>query len=383
MEKDLLKKKYGLPPIPSVVPSSGAQVKRNMIRKKDYSPVYWDKYFENKHDVQTYTGDVFRVYERGDEGPVLFFLHGGGFSALSWSLLSAQVTSLVKCRCVAVDLRGHGDSTTSDDSNLSAEQMSSDVANIITSLYKEEFPPIILVGHSMGGAIAVHTAVRNLIGNLVGLAVIDVVEGTALEALASMQSFLRGRPKSFETIEKAIEWAVRSGQIMNLESARVSMVGQLKSSNSDETGTLELEHQQVTFTDTIAEEQEDEGNNESTSSNVFKVPVNPQTKQNSYTWRIDLSQTEKFWQGWFEGLSQKFLSCEAPKILILAGPDRLDKDLTIGQMQGKFQMNLLPQCGHAVHEDVPERVADILANFMMRHKLTDAIGSFERSIPGC
>ncbi|XP_059147253.1 protein phosphatase methylesterase 1-like isoform X2 [Physella acuta] len=363
--------------------TSQAQVKRNMIRKKDYSPVYWDKYFENKHDVQTYTGDVFRVYERGDEGPVLFFLHGGGFSALSWSLLSAQVTSLVKCRCVAVDLRGHGDSTTSDDSNLSAEQMSSDVANIITSLYKEEFPPIILVGHSMGGAIAVHTAVRNLIGNLVGLAVIDVVEGTALEALASMQSFLRGRPKSFETIEKAIEWAVRSGQIMNLESARVSMVGQLKSSNSDETGTLELEHQQVTFTDTIAEEQEDEGNNESTSSNVFKVPVNPQTKQNSYTWRIDLSQTEKFWQGWFEGLSQKFLSCEAPKILILAGPDRLDKDLTIGQMQGKFQMNLLPQCGHAVHEDVPERVADILANFMMRHKLTDAIGSFERSIPGC
>lgn len=26
-----------------------------------------------------------------------------------------------------------------------------------------------------------------------------------------------------------------------------------------------------------------------------------------------------FCLGWFEGLSQKFLSCEAPKILILAG----------------------------------------------------------------
>ncbi|KAH9500742.1 hypothetical protein Btru_076373 [Bulinus truncatus] len=30
---------------------------------------------------------------------------------------------------------------------------------------------------------------------------------TALEALASMQSFLRGRPKTFESMDKAIEWA--------------------------------------------------------------------------------------------------------------------------------------------------------------------------------
>ena len=33
---------------------------------------------------------VFRVYECGSEGPVLLFLHGGGFSALSWSLLSVR-----------------------------------------------------------------------------------------------------------------------------------------------------------------------------------------------------------------------------------------------------------------------------------------------------
>ena len=51
-----------------------------------------------------------------------------------------------------------------------------------------------------------------------------------------------------------------------------------------------------------------------------------------------------------------FLSCSVPKMLLLAGVDRLDKDLTVGQMQGKFQMQVLPQCGHAVHEDVPEKV---------------------------
>lgn len=58
----------------------------------------------------------------------------------------------------------------------------------------------------MGGAIAVHTAAQGLIPSLSGLVVIDVVEGTALEALSSMQSFLRGRPKVFSSLEHAIEW---------------------------------------------------------------------------------------------------------------------------------------------------------------------------------
>ena len=58
----------------------------------------------------------------------------------------------------------------------------------------------------MGGAIAVRTASRAMIPSLIGLAVIDVVEGTALDALNSMQSFLRGRPQTFKSLEKAIEW---------------------------------------------------------------------------------------------------------------------------------------------------------------------------------
>ena len=64
--------------------------------------------------------------------------------------------------------------------------------------------PLILVGHSMGGAVAVRVA--PLIENLVGLTVIDVVEGTAMDALASMQSFLRSRPTAFSTLPQAIEW---------------------------------------------------------------------------------------------------------------------------------------------------------------------------------
>jgi protein phosphatase methylesterase 1 len=60
--------------------------------------------------------------------------------------------------------------------------------------------------------------------------VVDVVEGTALEALASMHTVLQGRPRMFASVEQAVEWCVRSGQVRNQESARVSMPGQVVSS---------------------------------------------------------------------------------------------------------------------------------------------------------
>lgn len=94
-------------------------------------------------------------------------------------------------------------------------------------LYPTNMPPVYVVGHSMGGAIAVHFAHLELIPNLIGITVIDVVEGTAMEALASMQSFLRSRPQYFKSIPNAIEWCIRSGQIRNIDSAKVSMPGQI------------------------------------------------------------------------------------------------------------------------------------------------------------
>lgn len=70
-----------------------------------------------------------------------------------------------------------------------------------------------------------------------------------------------------------------------------------------------------------------------------------------YVWRTDLASSAPYWKGWYLGLSQLFLSVKAPKILMLAGSDRLDKTLTIGQMQGKFQMSLLPKVRPALMTD--------------------------------
>lgn len=63
------------------------------------------------------------------------------------------------------------------------------------------------------------------------------------------------------------------------------------------------------------------------------------------------------------------------QVLVLAGTDRLDRALTIGQMQGRFQPVLLPQAGHAVHEDEPDHVAEALANFLRRFRIGEPPGN--------
>lgn len=58
----------------------------------------------------------------------------------------------------------------------------------------------------MGGALAAHSVAAKVIPNVVGLVIIDVVEGSAMDALSGMITFLRGRPQSFESEEAAIKW---------------------------------------------------------------------------------------------------------------------------------------------------------------------------------
>ena len=48
-----------------------------------------------------------------------------------------------------------------------------------------------------------------------------------------------------------------------------------------------------------------------------------------FTWRTNLMATKPYWEGWFKGLTHCFLNIHIPKQLLLAGSDRMDKDLTI------------------------------------------------------
>ncbi|GAB4839530.1 hypothetical protein Ancab_029056 [Ancistrocladus abbreviatus] len=296
-----------------------------------YSPLDWVGYFDEEDDVCIQgSGNVFHMYKAGSEGPVVFCLHGGGYSGLSFALSASKIKE--KARVVSMDLRGHGKSTSENDLDLSVETLCNDVLALLKTMYGDSPPAIVLAGHSMGGSIAVHVAAKRLLPSLAGLVVVDVVEGTALASLVHMQKILSSHMQHFQTVEKAIEWSVKGGNLRNINSARVSIPSTLKFDES----------------------------------------------KKCYVQRAQLEETEQYWRGWYEGLSEKFLSCPVPKLLLLAGTDRLDRTLTIGQMQGKFQMVVVRSTGHAIQEDVPDEFATLILNFISRNR----IGPHGIEIPG-
>jgi len=75
--------------------------------------------------------------------------------------------------------------------------------------------------------------------------------------------------------------------------------------------------------------------------------------ENKYVWKVDLLATKDFWHEWFSGLTNSFLDTHMPKLLCLASNDRMDKELTIAHMQGKFKLSVLMNVGHAIQEDDP------------------------------
>jgi len=236
-----------------------------------------------------------------------------------------------ECGVLALDARRHGKTTSSeDDSNLSIEILAVDLVGLIRAIFPNPIssPTLLLVGHSMGGSVVV-TACPVLLSEhyqVCGVAVLDVVEGSAIEALPHMHSLLNARPDGFDSPEEAIEWHVTTNAIRNPGSARVSVPAIITPSTSNH-------------------------------------PALP-----SYQWRTPLRSTAPYWSNWFTGLSKKFLAVRTARLLVLAGTDRLDKELMIGQMQGKFQMVVVPGVGHMLHEDDPTRLAEILVEFWRRNE---------------
>jgi pimeloyl-ACP methyl ester carboxylesterase len=94
------------------------------------------------------------VLEQGSGSRTLVFMHYFGGSALEWKSVLNRLS--VHYRCVAVDLRGHGDSD-APDTGYSIDNMADDIADLLEVLHITDF---VLVGHSMSGKVALALAAR-------------------------------------------------------------------------------------------------------------------------------------------------------------------------------------------------------------------------------
>jgi pimeloyl-ACP methyl ester carboxylesterase len=115
-------------------------------------------------------GEVFcRVHQRPDAGPVLLLLHGWTASA-DVQFATIYQALMARHSFVAVDHRGHGRGIRSQEP-FNLEDAADDAAGVIRAL---DCAPVIVVGYSMGGPLALHVADRHP----------DIVRGVVLEATA-------------------------------------------------------------------------------------------------------------------------------------------------------------------------------------------------------
>lgn len=210
-----------------------------------------------------------------------------------------------------------------------------------------------------------------------GVAVLDVVEGTAMEALQGMKTIVHSRPTGFESVERAVRWHLESGQVNNVESARRSvpcLVVANPEYHEGEVGDGEAGSDQ----EVVEELREDDGEG-GLHQTAPPSSSTPNSAKDRYIWRHDLLGTSPYWPQWFQGLSSRFLSLPSARLLLLAGTDRLDKDLMVGQMQGKYQLTVFQDVGHSLMEDAPERTAKCLVEFWRRNEvLPDKIAGLRK-----
>jgi pyruvate dehydrogenase E2 component (dihydrolipoamide acetyltransferase) len=88
------------------------------------------------------------------DGPPIVFVHGFGGDLNTW--MFTQPTLAERHRTIALDLPGHGGSTKALDQALSVASFATDIDRLLTALGVDR---IHLVGHSMGGGIAINFAI--------------------------------------------------------------------------------------------------------------------------------------------------------------------------------------------------------------------------------
>jgi pimeloyl-ACP methyl ester carboxylesterase len=138
-------------------------------------------------------------------GPTALFLHGGALTAHTFDLVCLDLSD--RYHCVALELRGHGDSDKADDRSIDA--MVDDVAAFVDA---QDWPSLHLVGMSLGGNVAGHFAAAYPI-RLASITFIDVGPKVNFESTASMRRFFN-EARSAQSVEQLVELAVaesRSG----------------------------------------------------------------------------------------------------------------------------------------------------------------------------
>jgi len=131
--------------------------------------------------------------------PILF-VHG--LSYFSWDWLPVAAAFAGDRECVAVDMRGFGDSDRSPAKDYSVPSMAQDLAIVLDHL---QWKRAIVLGHSMGGRSTTYLASKQP-QRVAGLVLVDYSPDNAPAGSKRTAQTVAGAPEVFVSIEDAMKY---------------------------------------------------------------------------------------------------------------------------------------------------------------------------------
>ena len=148
------------------------------------------------------------------DAPPVVLLHGVTGHARVWDHLAERLVP--GRRVLALDQRGHGDSDPAPDDDYRVGTMADDLAAFAGSLRLERFT---LVGHSMGGRIAITYAADHA-ARLDRLVIVDIGPDIDRVGLQRVRDLMAKSPERIESEEWAVEYIRRANPLQNVDMLR-------------------------------------------------------------------------------------------------------------------------------------------------------------------
>lgn len=123
------------------------------------------------------------AYDDAGQGPVIVLVHGSPGTSRAWQPVAERLAP--RFRVISPNLPGYGGTTRAADGGPGD---SSYAAGLIEALVAEVGAPVVLAGHSYGGAVALQTALRVRV-EMRALALFEPVAIPVLAAVGDTEAF--------------------------------------------------------------------------------------------------------------------------------------------------------------------------------------------------
>lgn len=155
---------------------------------------------ESSFYVSNSNGARLRIRQRGVGPATCLLIHGFADGSYVWADFMSAMAPL--CRLLAVDLRGHGDSAWDAKGDYSTSTHLHDIVRAMDAL---DLDRCLVIGHSMGGALAIRLAAWHP-SRVIGVVAVDAGPDMDPRSMAHLRAQFDASIQTYDSVSDYASW---------------------------------------------------------------------------------------------------------------------------------------------------------------------------------